>query len=161
MPGFLKADFLAWKSCDTSVPPCDLQFGRKVIPRYSPKWMQVSQVFQTRRICGMGFHSSENLSRLIFIPDFGFTTWVWVNLEIASLSKSWNCFGNIQGMNWGCVSGVLHVESSSLKTKHHESLRPRLSLNMHHTPVQVTLACSSQSLINGPWYITILSLSGH
>ena len=115
MPGFLKADFLAWKSCDTSVPTCDLQFGRMVIPRYSPKWMQVSQVFQTRRICGMGFHSSENLSRLIFIPDFGFTTWVWVNLEIASLSKSWNCFGNIQGMNWGCVSGVLHVESSSLK----------------------------------------------
>lgn len=84
MPGFLKADFLAWKSCDTSVPPCDLQFGRKVIPHYSPKWMQVSQVFQTRRICGMGFHSSETYQDLSSFLISGLP-------RATGVSKSWNC----------------------------------------------------------------------
>lgn len=147
MPGFLKADFLAWKSCDTSVPPCDLQFGRKVI-----------QVFQTRRICGMGFHSSENVSRLIFIPDFGFTTcyvlWTWMFYKLRKQPR--------YELRW-CV-GCLTCWIFKPEKKHHESLRPRLSLNMHHTPVQVTLACSSQSLIKMDHDIsrfTILSLSGH
>ena len=41
---------------------------------------------------------------------------VWVNLETASFERGcFVSFGNSQDMNWGGVSGVLHVESSSLK----------------------------------------------